>query len=129
LNPDGSPDATFGGTGRVRTSLSDDYDAVNALAIQSDGKILAAGYANNTSALHPADFALVRYNTDGSLDTSFDSEAFVQMEYFGYMRRNEDTSGFNFWLDKLNFYGDFITAEMVRSFLLSPEYRRRFGSQ
>jgi len=61
-------------------------------------------------------------------DTQF-NPAFVQMEYFGYMRRNEDTAGFNFWLGKLNFYGDFITAEMVRSFLLSPEYRRRFGSQ
>jgi uncharacterized delta-60 repeat protein len=64
--------------------------------------------------------------------TFYDSQfnpAFVQMEYFGYMRRNEDTAGFDFWLGKLNFYGDFITAEMVRSFLLSPEYRRRFGSQ
>src|SRR6185436_10602945 len=55
--------------------------------------------------------------------------AFVQMEYFGYMRRNEDQAGFDFWLGKLNFYGNFISAEMVRSFLLSPEYRRRFGSQ
>lgn len=61
-------------------------------------------------------------------DTQF-NPAFVLMEYFGYMRRTEDTAGFNFWLSKLNFYGDFITAEMVRSFLLSPAYRRRFGSQ
>ncbi|HVQ39432.1 MAG TPA: DUF4214 domain-containing protein, partial [Pyrinomonadaceae bacterium] len=63
--------------------------------------------------------------------TFYDSQfnpAFVQMEYFGYMRRTEDTAGFNFWLGKLNSYGDFLSAEMVRSFLLSPEYRRRFGS-
>jgi hypothetical protein len=63
------------------------------------------------------------------LDSQF-SPSFVQMEYFGYLRRNEDTPGFNFWLNKLNsFGGDFIKAEMVRSFLMSPEYRRRFGPQ
>jgi hypothetical protein len=44
-------------------------------------------------------------------------------------RVNYFLAGFDFWLGKLNFYGDFISAEMVRSFLLSPEYRRRFGSQ
>jgi hypothetical protein len=59
-------------------------------------------------------------------DSQFNA-AFVQMEYFGYLRRNEDTAGFNHWLDKLNSFGDFSRAEMVRSFLLSPEYRGRFG--
>ena len=59
-------------------------------------------------------------------DSQFNA-AFVQMEYFGYLRRNEDTAGFNHWLDKLNSFGDFSRAEMVRSFLLSPEYRQRFG--
>jgi hypothetical protein len=51
------------------------------------------------------------------------------MEYLGYLRRNSDTAGFNFWLDKMNFFGgDFIKAEMVRSFIMSPEYRQRFGA-
>jgi glucose/arabinose dehydrogenase len=60
--------------------------------------------------------------------------AFVLMEYFGYLRRNpddspdSDASGYNFWLNKLNqFNGNFIRAEMVRSFLVSSEYRDRFG--
>jgi hypothetical protein len=53
---------------------------------------------------------------------------FVYMEYVGYLRRNPDTAGFKFWLGKLNFYnGDPFQAEMVRSFILSPEYRSRFG--
>ena len=53
---------------------------------------------------------------------------FVFMEYIGYLRRNPDAAGFNFWLGKLNFYGgDPFQAEMVRSFILSPEYRSRFG--
>ena len=60
---------------------------------------------------------------------------FVLAEYFGYLRRNPDDApdmnfdGFNFWLAKLNqFNGDFVQAEMVRAFLLSIEYRARFGS-
>lgn len=53
--------------------------------------------------------------------------AFVQMQYFGYMIRDPDEAGYAFWLGKLNFYGDYITAEMVRSFIVSPEYRSRFG--
>jgi hypothetical protein len=53
---------------------------------------------------------------------------FVFMEYVGYLRRNPDAEGFNFWLSKLNQYGgNPFQAEMVRSFILSPEYRSRFG--
>lgn len=54
--------------------------------------------------------------------------AFVTMEYFGYLRRDPDTSGFNFWLSKLNsFGGSFANAEMVKAFISSAEYRQRFG--
>ena len=54
--------------------------------------------------------------------------AFVEMEYFGYLRRDPDADGFNFWLTKLNeFGGDFRQAEMVKAFLVSAEYRQRFG--
>ena len=54
--------------------------------------------------------------------------AFVEMEYFGYLRRDPDADGFNFWLNKLNeFRGDFRQAEMVKAFLVSSEYRQRFG--
>jgi hypothetical protein len=53
---------------------------------------------------------------------------FVFMEYAGYLRRNPDAAGFNQWLAKLNqFNGDPFLAEMMRSFILSPEYRSRFG--
>jgi len=56
------------------------------------------------------------------------NSAFVTMEYFGYLRRDADTAGFNFWLNKLNsFNGDFIASEMVKAFLSSLEYRQRFG--
>ncbi|HEX8282978.1 MAG TPA: PQQ-dependent sugar dehydrogenase [Pyrinomonadaceae bacterium] len=56
------------------------------------------------------------------------NRAFVLMEYFGYLRRDPDTAGFNFWLAKLNsFNGDYVAAEMVKAFISSNEYRARFG--
>ena len=55
------------------------------------------------------------------------NEAFVMMEYFGYLRRDPDASGYEFWLNKLNqFGGDFERAEMVKAFITSGEYRARF---
>ncbi|PYS81964.1 MAG: TIGR03118 family protein [Acidobacteria bacterium] len=57
------------------------------------------------------------------------NRAFVTMEYFGYLRRDPDAAGFNFWLNKLNaFNGNFVNAEMVKAFLSSSEYRQRFGA-
>jgi hypothetical protein len=56
------------------------------------------------------------------------NRAFVQQEYFGYMKRDPDEAGYNFWLGKLNqFGGNFVNAEMVLAFISSPEYRARFG--
>jgi sugar lactone lactonase YvrE len=62
------------------------------------------------------------------------NKAFVLMQYFGYLRRNpnsgpdSDFSGYNFWLGKLNeFNGNFVQAEMVKAFLDSIEYKKRFG--
>ncbi|HYO62662.1 MAG TPA: Calx-beta domain-containing protein [Pyrinomonadaceae bacterium] len=62
------------------------------------------------------------------------NRAFVLMQYFGYLQRNPDDppntnlDGFNFWLGKLEEHdGDFVAAEMVRSFITSGEYRSRFG--
>jgi hypothetical protein len=49
------------------------------------------------------------------------------MEYYGYLRRDYDASGFIFWLTKLNqFGGNFEQAEMVKAFIVSGEYRQRF---
>jgi len=52
---------------------------------------------------------------------------FVMMEYFGYLRREPDEAGYNFWLQKLNQHnGNFEQAEMVKAFIVSSEYRDRF---
>jgi hypothetical protein len=58
------------------------------------------------------------------------NEAFVLMQYFGYLQRDPDDEGFNFWLTKLNdFNGNYIQAEMVKAFITSFEYMDRFGSR
>jgi len=62
-----------------------------------------------------------------AFDRKVFNEAFVTMEYFGYLRRDPDPDGLQFWLAKLNhFNGDFIQAEMVKAFISSIEYRNRF---
>jgi uncharacterized delta-60 repeat protein len=75
-NTDGSLDTGFGTTGIVTTPIGSDgyWDFAYALGIQSDKKILAAGFSNSGSNY---DFALVRYNTDGSLDTGFGTGGIV----------------------------------------------------
>ena len=64
------------------------------------------------------------------------NRAFVLMQYFGYLRRNPNDppelnrnfDGYIFWLNKLNqFGGNFVNAEMVKAFIISGEYRQRFG--
>lgn len=73
LNTDGTLDTTFNGTGKVRTAFGNDYayDAARAVAVQPDGKIVAAGYGGENSV---RGFAVARYNVDGSLDTSFNDD-------------------------------------------------------
>ena len=71
---DGDLDTSFDSDGKVTTEVGSTNDYAGSVTIQSDGKIVAAGYSNNGSN---DDFALVRYNTDGSLDASFDGDGKV----------------------------------------------------
>jgi uncharacterized delta-60 repeat protein len=67
-NTDGSLDTTFSGTGKFTSSYGTFHDVYNAVAIQSDGKIVAAGYTRSGVW---DDFAVTRFNSDGTPDTSF----------------------------------------------------------
>ena len=55
--------------------------------------------------------------------------SFVLMEYFGYLRRDRDRDGYEFWLGVLNTRDAGNYRGMVCSFTTSTEYQRRFGSQ
>ncbi|MCP4335916.1 MAG: hypothetical protein GY785_24995, partial [Gammaproteobacteria bacterium] len=73
-NTDGSLDTSFDTDGKLSTAIGSDNDFAAGLTLQSDGKILVAGRSWNGSDY---DFALTRYNTDGSLDSSFDTDGIL----------------------------------------------------
>jgi uncharacterized delta-60 repeat protein len=63
-------DTSFGGTGIVTQDINSLGNFGNAVAIQADGKIVVAGHANVNFAADTSDISLVRYNTNGTLDTA-----------------------------------------------------------
>ncbi len=73
-NQNGALDNTFGTKGIVMTPVGTSFDEAQSVAIQSDGKIIAGGYAVNGSYY---DFALVRYNANGGLDNTFGTNGIV----------------------------------------------------
>ena len=75
-NSNGSLDATFGAGGKVTTDFPSPNDRAFAVAVQPDGKIVAAG-------LRSADFALARYNGNGSLDATFGTSGKVTTDFAG----------------------------------------------
>ena len=110
-------------------------DALNANTggslSQAERDSLVAGLTGGTETRATA---LRKAADDPDFRARETSPAFVLMQYYGYLRRNPDDApdsdfaGYNFWLGKLNeFGGDYRRAEMVRAFLVSTEYRRRFG--
>lgn len=68
FNPDGSPDTTFSGDGKLTTDFAGNSDTANAVAIQPDGKIVVAGSAKIGAFTY---FALARYTTAGLPDAGF----------------------------------------------------------
>ena len=68
-------DTSFGIDGRVITNISDKLDRIASILIQNDGKIIASGATSDDATY--SDFAMVRYNSDGTLDTSFGNNGVV----------------------------------------------------
>ena len=79
-NPDGSLDTSFDTDGKQTTDIEGigGADVGDAVALQSDGKIVVAGRGFNGA---DDDFAVVRYNANGSLDTSFDTDGKVTTDF------------------------------------------------
>ena len=112
-------DALFASAG-VAPTPSERQEAINAFG--------AGGTAGRTAALR-------KVADSQTLRAAEFRPAFVLMQYFGYLRRNptdppdSNDNGFQFWFGKLNaFNGDYVKAEMVKAFIVSAEYRSRFGS-
>jgi uncharacterized delta-60 repeat protein len=79
----GTLDDTFGTGGIVRTDISGEYDAATAVAIQTDGKIVVVGTDGLIETDDTPDFAVARYNTNGSLDETFDTDGKLITDFFG----------------------------------------------
>ncbi len=77
----GALDATFGSGGTLITPVGSLNAVAQAVAIQPDGKIVAAGYSFNGAK---NDFAVVRYNPDGTLDTTFDGDGIATAGVGGF---------------------------------------------
>ncbi|HSE83332.1 MAG TPA: hypothetical protein VLB01_02140 [Thermodesulfobacteriota bacterium] len=79
LNSNGSLDTTFSGDGKVLTDFGSSYSAASAhdLSIQEDGKIVVAGTVTD----YKGNFALVRYNSNGTLDKTFDGDGKVITDF------------------------------------------------
>lgn len=77
----GSIDTSFGTNGVATATFTKAYSVVTSLALQSDGRIVAAGYAGDING--PFDFALARFKVNGALDKSFNGNGQVTTDFFG----------------------------------------------
>src|SRR5207253_2915603 len=80
---DGDLGRTFGTGGTVMTDLNRSTDLANAVAIQSDGKLVVVGQTYKNNDYSTEDFAVTRYNTDGTLDNTFGRGGKVRTDFPG----------------------------------------------
>jgi uncharacterized delta-60 repeat protein len=82
-NQDGSLDQSFGNQGKVISDIFGRYEHGNALAVQPDGYILLAGFANDYTPWHfnEGDFLLARYTPEGNLDKSFGKAGAIKTDF------------------------------------------------
>jgi uncharacterized delta-60 repeat protein len=86
-NPNGTLDASFGTGGKVTTSIGPGNDSISGIGVQADGKIVVGGTTFNGTS---EDFAVARYNANGSLDTTFGSGGKVTTSLGAFNDRAND---------------------------------------
>lgn len=116
-NADGSPDTGFGGDGEVTTAFAGGSATAFDVALLPADKIVVAGRAGYNYPANASDFAVARYNADGSLDTGFDGDgrvttAFAEADVAGGVKVQSDgkvvvagSSAFDFALARYNTNG------------------------
>jgi hypothetical protein len=110
------------------------HAAITPTSTERNNAIAEFGSATTASDAGARGRALLDVTQHPSFQAREMNRSFVQMEYFGYLRRNPNDApdgnftGYDFWVTKLtNAGGNFVTSEMVKAFISSSEYRRRFG--
>lgn len=82
-NNDGTFDTTFGNNGKVTTSFSNSWNNATSVQLDPNGKLLVSGYVYQTASAMSADFALIRYNSDGTLDSKFGKDGLTITDFSG----------------------------------------------
>jgi uncharacterized delta-60 repeat protein len=127
-NADGTLDLSFGTGGKVSTSISAGLDTATSVALQSDGKIVVAGDGDGLSEI-----AVVRYNDDGTLDTTFSGDGIATNgDFLGSLTLSGATSvalqsdgkivvsGFTGVVTESEFYSLFLVARYIASDSTAP---------
>lgn len=145
FNANGTVDTGFGTNGVLLVDFDAKEDAANAVAIQSNGKIVVAGTAVRPNETARGDFAVVRLNTNGTLDTTFDGDGRARVPFSGLAialdvfvqsdgkivlgGTQQDTSIRNFALARLTAGGALDTTFVGEDFSAYPATQRiNFGS-
>ncbi len=96
LDRSGALDFTFGTVGAANVSVSaltsefgiPDRDQANAVAVQDDGTIVVGGTTTGVNS----NFAIARFNADGSLDTGFADAGVLEIDFFGFTDIGENVA-------------------------------------
>src|SRR5215208_3588985 len=124
----GSLDPTFSGDGRHTTDFAGDRAGAYAVATQADGRIVVVGTAG-ASGLLPGNFALARYNPNGSLDKSFSGDGKQTTDFGGYdgatgvaLQGNGKIVAAGYTADRARAAADFALARYNRNGSLDPTF-------
>lgn len=96
--------------------------------LSSERATLMAAYNSGGDLNHSRSAVLQAVTENSEFKSAVYNSSFVLMEYFGYLRRDIDQNGFDFWVNVLNNSGLGNYRRMVCSFITSTEYQQRFGS-
>src|SRR5690606_6312873 len=88
LNADGTFDDSFGSEGITAASITGRTDVAHAVTVQADGKIVLAGEGDLTNP----NFALARFNANGTIDKSFAVEGKLVVDFAGFEDRAENVA-------------------------------------
>ena len=99
-------------------------DATNVDLSSQRGNLISR-YNSAATTTQSRSLVLRDVTDNAAFSSAVYNQSFVLMEYFGYLRREKDQNGYDFWLNVLN---NANYRGMVCSFLTSTEYQRRFGS-
>jgi uncharacterized delta-60 repeat protein len=120
FNSDGTLDGSFGNQGSVTTTFGDSFAEGNALVLHADGKITVAGVSGAGPYSELNDFALARYNSNGSLDQSFGNGGKLKTHFPGVYNTGSRATAATLQADgKLVVAGTYKNEGTARQFALA----------